>query len=912
MSALTPDQWQQVSPLLDHALSLPETERTAWIATLRAKDPTVAGLLETLLEEHQQLAREGFLERGPVPLPQVAGLAGQTVGAYRLMSHVDQGGMGSVWLAERSDGRFERRVAIKFLHVALVGRGEERFKREGGFLARLTHPHIAELIDAGVSATGQPYLVLEYVEGAHIDRYCDEQKLDVEARVRLFLDVLQAVAHAHANLIVHRDIKPSNVLVSKEGRVKLLDFGIAKLLESETDAGEATLLTVEGGRALTPAYAAPEQVTGGAVTTATDVYALGVLLYVLLTGQHPAGAESRSPAELVKAIVDVEPARPSVVVTSSKASAEVTTGSAARRSTTPDKLCRALHGDLDTIVGKTLKKVAAERYTSVSALADDLRRCLRHEPISARPDTLAYRAGKFVRRNRTAVALATLALVAALAGVVGTVVQARTARIQRDFAVRQLSRAEAINDLNDFFLSESPPPEEALDRAERILGRQQGADLADRVEVLLALARNAGVQKGDARARRIFEEAYQLSRESREPSARAKAACALGGILARGDQLPRAESLIQEGLRELPDEFQFALDRVECLLSGAAVSRAKGAALESVSRLQLAQQLLKQAPPHSVMVDLLASMYLADSFSLMGRNREACTQFEQAAARLTMLGRDETGLAGSVYYRWGLSLYHLGRPREAEKLIHRAIVIFSDSEDDPEVVPVQLVAHARTVRDLGHLDEAAAQAERGYARAQKNGEQAVVNQSLLLRASIHRMRGDFTRAADMLAELEPRLRNNLSPGNIYFASLASEQALLAQARGNASAALELINQALAIAEASAKASQQGADLVPTLLTYRSEMEQQLGRTDDAVADANQAVGKLQEAAQPGTFSTHLGRAYLALGRGLQAQGKNDQARTTFQSAAEHFQNALGPDHPDLRSAQLALANLPHP
>ena len=193
-------------------------------------------------------------------MPNCSGLAGQTVGPYTLISQIGQGGMGSVWLARRSDGRFERQAAVKFVNIALAGRAtEERFKREGSILGRLTHPHIAELLDAGISSDGQPYLILEYVDGEAIDQYCDEHKLDVEARVGLFLDVLAAVAHAHANLIVHRDIKPSNVLVTTSGEVKLLDFGIAKLLEGEGQAGAATLLTHEGGSALTPQYAALDE-----------------------------------------------------------------------------------------------------------------------------------------------------------------------------------------------------------------------------------------------------------------------------------------------------------------------------------------------------------------------------------------------------------------------------------------------------------------------------------------------------------------------------------------------------------------------------------------------------------------------------------------------------------------------------
>jgi eukaryotic-like serine/threonine-protein kinase len=445
VSTLSPEQWQVLSPYLDQALALTDEERPAWLSELGERDPALATQLRALLNEHRILDREGFLENSPSAPAKATGLAGQTVGPYTLISQIGQGGMGSVWLAERNDGRFERKVAVKFIHIAQMGKaGEARFKREGSILGRLAHPHIAELVDAGVSTGGQPYLVLEFVEGEHIDGYCDQQSLGVEARIRLFLDVLGAVAHAHSNLIVHRDLKPSNVLASKDGQVKLLDFGIAKLLEGDGEDGSATVLTVEGGRAMTPEYAAPEQVTGAPVTTATDVYALGVLLYVLLTGQHPAGKSLRSPADLVKAIVDTEPTRPSDVVTTARTGGEETTANAARRATVPEKLSRLLRGDLDTIVAKALKKNPPERYASVTALADDLGRYLKHEPISARPDTLGYRAAKFVRRNRTAVVLASLALVAVMAGVTGTLVQTRRARAQRDLAIRERDRAGRV------------------------------------------------------------------------------------------------------------------------------------------------------------------------------------------------------------------------------------------------------------------------------------------------------------------------------------------------------------------------------------------------------------------------------------------------------------------------------------
>lgn len=429
-----------MSPYLDEALTMEPRAIAALLASLREGNPSVAANLEILLQERQILADESFLERASAAAPGYAAFAGQTVGAYRLQSLIGEGGMGAVWLAERSDGRFERRAALKFLKIALGRGGEERFQREGRILGRLTHPHVAQLLDAGVSTAGQPYLVLEYVDGEPIDRYCDRLMLDVQTRIRLFLDVLDAVAHAHANLIVHRDIKPSNVLVSAEGQVKLLDFGIAKLLEEEGELVGATDITREAGGAMTLLYAAPEQVTGGAVTTAADVYALGVLLYVLLTGSHPAGPGPYSPAELMKHIVDIEPPRLADLFSTYGDSA----GRTSQRASTPDKLRRRLRGDLETIAAKALKKNPAERYQGVAALAADLRRYLNDRPIDARPDTISYRARRFLRRNRMAVALAALACTALLAGITATTIEARVANHQRTVAQKRFQQVREL------------------------------------------------------------------------------------------------------------------------------------------------------------------------------------------------------------------------------------------------------------------------------------------------------------------------------------------------------------------------------------------------------------------------------------------------------------------------------------
>jgi serine/threonine protein kinase len=253
VSTLSPERWREVSPHLDHALSLDEKERAAWLESFAIENPGLADLVRELLLEHSVLAKKKFLETAPEPPVSESSLAGQRLGAYTLLSPIGQGGMGSVWLAERSDERFERRVAVKFLHFSVAADGGfERFKREGRILGQLAHPNIAELLDAGVTPSGEPYLVLEYVDGKPLTDYCDGHALDINSRTRLFVDVLKAVAHAHANLIVHRDIKPSNVLVREDGHVKLLDFGIAKLLRADATGSPPTLLTMEAGGAFTP------------------------------------------------------------------------------------------------------------------------------------------------------------------------------------------------------------------------------------------------------------------------------------------------------------------------------------------------------------------------------------------------------------------------------------------------------------------------------------------------------------------------------------------------------------------------------------------------------------------------------------------------------------------------------------
>ncbi len=457
------DRWRLASPHLDRLLELPAEERRPYLAGLASEDPALAADLELLLGEERSLRDERYLEHDAQDLLAESDLVGQVFGAYALLEPLGAGGMGSVWLARRNDGRFEGTAAVKLLSAALLdSEGVARFRREGTILARLKHPHIAHLIDAGVSAIGQPYLVLEHVSGEPIDRWCDNRALDVASRVRLFLDVLAAAAYAHSNLVVHRDLKPSNVMVSTEGRVKLLDFGIAKLLAGGGEDSAPTPVTREAGGAFTPAFAAPEQVLGERATTATDVYALGALLYLLLAGRHPVDSAGTSPAALLRAILETDPDRPSDVVVDSRTMPAALRATAARRASTPERLRRELRGDLDTIVAKALKKRPEERYASVTALAEDLRRYLAEEPIHARPDSWAYRSGKFARRNARSLAAA-----AAAVFVLTAVVAFYGARLAEERDRERLAAQKAAQ-VSEFLtgLLTNADPFEAADRRE--------------------------------------------------------------------------------------------------------------------------------------------------------------------------------------------------------------------------------------------------------------------------------------------------------------------------------------------------------------------------------------------------------------------------------------------------------------
>ena len=508
---MTPERWQQIVEVLDHAREHPTREQPAFLDQACGDDTSLRDEVASLLELDDKPA---FLDQ---PVLSVHGRdpdLGQHVGSYEIVDLLGRGGMGAVYLARRRDD-YRQRVALK-----LIKRGMDsdeivrRFQNERQILADLDHPNIARLLDGGTAADGRPFLVMEYVEGEPIDRYCDRHKLSTRDRLQLFLKVCSAVHLSHQHLVVHRDLKPGNILVNNAGIPKLLDFGIAKLLEPEP--AFRTLATLPEQRPMTLRYASPEQVRGEVVATASDTYALGVVLYQLLTGHHPNDFEDSSQGsavEIIRRICEHEPQRPSTAIRGHK-----TVGKgdnvvhltpeliSSMRDGDPRRLGRRLRGDVDAIVLKALRKEPGERYGSVEQFAEDIRRFLDGRPVVARKGTFTYLAGKFVRRNRLALAVFLLILIFSVA----------TTLLWRE-AVREGRRADRGRQLAEGLLKFSDPgrqesQEVLLDRAAHLLGEILEEDPEDWGEFLHPLGvfyRNLGLYD---KARPLMESSYEMIR----------------------------------------------------------------------------------------------------------------------------------------------------------------------------------------------------------------------------------------------------------------------------------------------------------------------------------------------------------------------------------------------------------------
>ena len=894
MATVPPEQWLPFSEYLDQALDLPEAQRAAWLAALAQSSPQIAAAVTAALSQRERTGYAEFLAEPLISHEDIAGatLIGRHVGPYVIEAELGRGGMGSVWRARRIDDRFETTVAIKFLHASWIGRqGEQRFRIEGQMLGRLDHPNIARLIDAGLLDATHPYLVLEYVEGEAIDAYCAAKNLNVESRVDLFLGVLAAVAHAHSHLIVHRDIKPANIFVTDNGLVKLLDFGIAKLLDDATGAGA---LTKTGGTALTPQFAAPEQLLGKAVTTATDVYSLGLVLYVLLTGRHPTLNESDSSAQLIHAVLTQDAPQASSV------------------SGMPAPLRRSLQGDLDNILGKALKKAPEERYPSVGAFADDLKRYLTHEPVKACADTATYRLTKFVRRHRGGVLSGLLTVLVLCAATLTTFLQKLEADRQRDAAQFEARHAESANEFLDFLLqSDGGTNQGALSPAARIelgarmLELQYRGDPRFAGRMLVELSDQYRGQTFTRQAVALNARAYALGRDARDPELMALAQCEASyaetsaGV---AGSAPQRLSEAKQLLAQLHAPSVVLLVHCRRAEADLAVRNGNTAAAEQI--LIGARHLLEESGQTYRLAYTSVLNDLGGVYNDTLRLSEALAMTKLIGATHEKYGRGGTGARVIALQNEATVLFNMGEFRAssaaAEEVRKHRFAIEGDASE-----PLSMTVNAASLLvRLGRTQEGVDLARSAIERARGVGNSRWLILALRTECIGHVHLGQIREAESSLQEMTTALGNGGSAVDPRYRGLADTlRGMVELQRGDAEAALISANAALA--GMAVGAISKPLDVRPSL-DLAAGAALALGRSTEAERFARQALSVAEAVARGPDTSANVGEALLLLAKAEIAQGRVTEAQALLQRAARCLTNGLGADH-DLTREALALA-----
>jgi len=890
---------QHMNTLLEQALALPESERDAWLQALPAEHRTLVPLLRAMLMR-ASVETDTFM-RKPVGLlvdaldddPEAGEHAGDTIGPYRLLHPIGSGGMATVWLATRADGELRRQVALKLPRSGWTSGLAQRMARERDILAALEHPRIARLYDAGTTPQGRPWLAMERIDGVTIDQHCREHQLDVAARLRLFLQVADAVAHAHARLIVHRDLKPNNILVTPQGEVKLLDFGVAKLLED--DPLPASNLTQQIGRAVTPDYASPEQVGGRAVTVATDVYSLGVVLYELLTGERPYRVNLHHPGALEQAILAAQVM---------PASGQVASG----------RIARALRGDIDTIVDKALRKEPEARYSSVEAMAADVRRHLEGRPIVARPIGRVERAWKFVQRHRGAVLASTLVAVTVLAGLIGTFTQARraeaqavTAQQQRDLALQELGHAEAVDELMRYVLSESSDKPfttpELLRRAELLVDARFANDASQRARLLMTLAdlhREVGDNK---QAEAVLARAQSSVQATQDASLAAQLHCMRAGVYGHLGQLKEAKALLDEtwaGLRAATPNAQALL---ACHVEGASVSRNLGDTEAMLAHAQAGLRLIGEPRPGQLVQAIVMEVWIGEAHGLRGDLARAIAAHERAIERLQAVGRSNTGIVSTMQHNLAGYLSRAGHQLKAAEALKRHLALEGPPGQPRD--PSSLTNYGRMLVRIGRYDEAQPLLERALAAYESNGNPRGAAFTRLGLATSVCHREPLVRCDAQLAEVTAALRAVLPPNHSVFASLQVQSGLAALNAQQWQRAAQQLQAAVEGFDAAADRTPARAQAQALL----ARAEQQAGRPERARRLADDAVAAARADMQGQPQTEWLGSALLAQGVVLAAQGETAQARAVLGEALNQLQSSMGPDAWATRDARTRLASL---
>lgn len=882
MNDLTQTRWQQIDTLFDKALGKSKKERDLFLQKMCGTDTDLLNHVEKLLQvydEAQEILGESVTTFAAPLIPglidQLSGKqqvsSGSRIGSYEILEELGYGGMGSVYLAKKKDAPYQKQVALKLIHPGMNTDGVlRRFRNEGQILASLEHSNIARLYDGGMHTDGRPFFIMERIKGEPIDIYCDKHKLPIKERLRLFITVCEAVQYAHQNLVVHRDIKPAHVLVTAEGKIKLVDFGIAKLLEPE-QMKLNTHQTQTGVKVMTPEFAAPEQVRGESVTTASDIYSLGVLLYLVLTGRRPYNLNTNSMLEIERIVCQTEPIRPSEAVTGVSIPAAVGVGNeqfdpvttAKLRGKRVEDLKRELSGDLDQIVLMALRKEPERRYQSALAVVDDIQNYLQARPIQARPSALKYRITKFAKRNRWAVLGAAAAVISIFAGLGIALWQANIARLERDTAQREAAKARAAQDyLIELFETADPAENQGeqitvMEIVERGIARLE-EDLADEpevhVEMLKVLGRVEQALGDFDLSAKLLEESLIMTRELRgeEHLDVAAVKAMLAEVLRWDGEFDRAEILFREALA-IRHRF-IEGDNTEIAINMDRLART----LEMKGDFKEAEFLYREA--------------LAMHERLLGENSEA------VSGNLNNLG-------------W--LLYQMGEREESERALRKSLEIKKQIIESPNpAISSTLSNLAVVLRAKGEYLKAEEFAEQAlqqeielYGEDHPRVTTAMSNRSLILLDMAR-----YKEAAEQYRQILDNNRRQLGPSHIYVAFALSSLAMALIEDGQGNESFPLLDEAVEIFQQAV-----GQDhryyarslAIKGLAMFYQNPAQAKPIFDQSVRILSQAVG---------TDHPDLARVLSNLGRVQVAIGEFHTAEITFRKALKIQREALSAHH----------------
>jgi len=868
------EQWTRAFKEFERLANLPPAEAQMQLNAIRAINPDLAVLIDQL-HNGQNVSLHAIPWSDAVE-PDV-GEKGVRIGAYKLIREIGRGGMGTVWLGERADGLYVGNVAIKLLNAPTLRDlgARERFTREGEILAKLTHPNITRLLDAGTSADGLRYLVLEHVDGDSLLAYCKAQAVGFHERIALFMQTLEAVMHAHAQLILHRDIKPNNILVTHDGQVKLLDFGLGKLLSDSLESIPDNVTRL-AGIGYTLRYAPPEQIRGGTMTTASDVYSLGVTLYELLTD------------------VDFDPSK-----ASSRPSECLAEGSGGK------DWSKLVRGDIDSIIAKAVSESPAERYPNAMALRDDLQRFLRSEPVTAQPDSPYYRTQKFLRRNTFAVGSAALATLLVLMSLAVSMWQWSEARKERDEARYQELAANTSADIitaiyDEIGASESRESNLArIDRAYEIIRKPKRMDPPIRASLLVDLALRYGILGEKSRANALREEAIaevapliDTDRHAFEVATVAR--CQIAEEVSHTDP-KRGETLMVAALSPLEARRELSADaRVACWHAGASLFRRIGDDKLARTYNERAWKVIEASAEGRVhyTLRLVGLERQAQEFGRVGNFTQAVALFTRALDELKARGAEHS-LSAFVYAQARARFALAGGDLKlVDKFASREVPVYLSLRPDKRLLPGTAGLLSRRALISADFASAAVAAQTGL-EAARSGSSLVSQIAALTDLAIAQTYSGNAQLADEALGEAKRLAIGTKATNIR-SNLAVTDALLTLSRqGDGAAALAALNPYLKQEDAEVSYSQLGVWIVAARASLAA------GETRRALDFCNRALSEAERSAYHKTESLWIGQALHCKAAALRSTGQNDDAARAAQRANLHWNAVLSANHPAL-------------